>query len=116
MRHHRSNRTLSRTAIQRKALLRSLSRELILKEQIQTTEAKAKEVRPFVEKLITNAKKENIPAIRHIESQIGAEARKRLMNDVLPRYSDRHGGYTRITKLPYRHSDSASMALIELIN
>ena len=115
MRHHKANRTLSRPARQRKALLRSLARELALNSRIQTTEAKAKEVQPFVEKLVTEAKKETQSAIRRIESYIGEEARKRLMNEIAPAYRERHGGYTRIVKLPYRESDNASLAVIEFV-
>lgn len=115
MRHHKAHRTLGRPARQRKALLRSLARELILNDRIQTTEAKAKEVQPFVERLVTDAHKNTLAATRRIEGRIGEQARKRLMNEVAPAYTDRPGGYTRIVKLPFRESDSASMAVIEFV-
>jgi len=110
MRHHKSHRTLGRNARQR-----SQARSLMLNERIQTTEAKAKELRPFIEKLLTRAKKNDVPAIRHIESHVGAQARKRLCEEIAPRHEGRHGGYTRVVKLPYRESDGASMAIIEFV-
>jgi len=115
MRHHKSNRTLGRPARQRKALLRSLARNVVLHKRIKTTEAKAKEVQPFVEKLLTHAKKNDLPTRRRIESQIGEDARKRLCAEIAPQHAERPGGYTRIVKLPYRESDGASMAIIEFV-
>ena len=115
MRHHKANRTLCRPRKQRTALLNTLAREVILHDSIRTTEAKAKEVRPYVERLVTEARKGTIASIRRIEARIGDDARSRLVDQILPRLADREGGYTRITKLPYRESDGASMAVIEFV-
>lgn len=95
--------------------MRTLARELFLHGRIQTTEAKAKEVQPFAERLITEAKKGTLAGTRRIESQIGEDARRMLETDIVKRLQDRTGGYTRVVKLPYRQSDSASLAVIELV-
>lgn len=115
MKHHKATRTLSRVSRQRKALLRSLARSLVINGSIKTTEAKAKELRPYVERLVTHAKKNSLASTRHIEGQIGTEARKKISQDAVAKYMERMGGYTRITKLPYRKSDGASMAIIEFV-
>lgn len=115
MRHHQAKRTLSRPANQRKALLQTLARELILHNRINTTEAKAKELRPYIERTVTNARKNGVATIRKIEAQVGPDARTKLINEIVPRLEGREGGYTRIIKLPYRQSDSASMAMIEFV-
>lgn len=116
MRNHKAHRSLKRPARQRKALLRSLARELILHGRIETTEAKAKEVRPFAEKLVTEAGKNTLASVRRIESRVGEQARKRLCEEIAPAYANRSGGYTRVVKLPYRESDGASMAVIEFVD
>ena len=117
MKHGVKKRTLGRDFQQREALLRSLAASLIKHEKIQTTEAKAKEVRPFVEKLITKAKTSNIHSRRTILKQLGnnKEATQKLVEDVAGRYAERPGGYTRIIKTTPRTSDSARMAIIELV-
>ncbi len=115
MRHHKTTRTLGRVSRQRKALLRSLARSLFLHGRIQTTEAKAKELRPYAERLVTEASKGTVASIRNLEVAVGEEARKKLVEEILPRYQDRPGGYTRIVKLPHRPGDAASMAVIELV-
>lgn len=98
------------------ALLKSLSRSLVVHGKIRTTEAKAKELRPFVERLVTHGKKGGVAAERLLISRIGGEAEaKMLLKEIAPRYKDRQGGYTRIVKLPRRLSDSSKMAQISFV-
>src|SRR4030042_6429726 len=111
----KKNRKLSRKIGQRRALLKGLAANLILKEKIQTTEAKAKEVRPFVERLITKARKENVNTARYSAKYLPQKAVKKLMKETGPRYVGRSGGYTRIIKLGRRRRDSAKMAVIEFV-
>ena len=115
MRHHNTNRKFGRVANQRKALMRSLAYSLVLKEKIKTTEAKAKELRPFVEKLITFGKKGTLASRRELETRVGRIAGKKIALTLSPRYKETKGGYTRITKLIRRSSDGAPMAIIELV-
>lgn len=115
MRKRKKGRKLSRKRDQRKALLKSLARELILKEKIKTTEAKAKEVRPYLEKIITKAKKGDLAAIRNLARFFSKSIVKKLVKEIAPRYRERPGGYIRIIKLGPRKSDGAKMAIIELI-
>lgn len=116
MRHHNTNRKFGREKNQRLALLRSLAEGLLEKGRIKTTAAKAKELRPFVEKLITRARVDNLANRRLLIKKLGTAGRvKKLMTSVAPKYVDRAGGYTRIVKLPPRKSDSAKQALIELV-
>ena len=119
MKHRKKGRKLSRQRNQRKAMLQILAANLILKEKITTTEAKAKEVRPFVEKLITKSKlaeKENsLLVIRYLAKYLSAKPRKKIIDQIGPRYQKRAGGYTRIVKLGPRKSDGAKMAIIELV-
>ena len=117
MRHHQKNRKLGRVRRQREALLRSLARSLILHDRIQTTEAKAKELRPFIEKLVTKSRTDSVAARRLVSARLGNEkdATITLFVTLGPRYKDRSGGYTRITKLPLRSSDASSMAQIEFV-
>lgn len=96
--------------------MRSLALALITREQIITTEAKAKEVRPFVEKLITRSKSDTVANRRLVNARIHSElATKKLFTKIGPAFATRPGGYTRIVKLPARKSDSARMAVIQLI-
>ncbi len=102
MRHHNQNRTFGRTRSQRTALMRGLALSLLEHEKIQTTEAKAKELRPFVEKLITKGKDDSVASRRLVQSTLGephTDIVKKLFSDVAKRYADRTGGYTRIVKL-----------------
>jgi large subunit ribosomal protein L17 len=116
MRHHKKGRIFGREIGQRTALLRSLARSLVLKNKIKTTEAKAKELRPYVEKLITKAKVNSVATRRLLGARLAsAQTAKLLVEKVAPKYMDRKGGYARITKLPTRLGDSARMAQIELI-
>jgi large subunit ribosomal protein L17 len=117
MRHSNHNRKLGRETDQRRALLRSLAHSLILKERIQTTEARAKEVRPFVEKLVTKAITGTVAARRDVLATMAGDtgATTRLFKTIAPRYSERAGGYTRIVKTAARKGDAAKMAVIEFI-
>ena len=108
-------RILSRKTGPRKALIRSLSRELFLKEKIKTTEAKAKEFSSFAEKQITKAKKGDLASRRALAKLFDDPIVKKLMDKIGPRYKDRSGGYTRIMKLGPRRGDGARMAIIELV-
>jgi large subunit ribosomal protein L17 len=115
MRHHNANRKFGREKGQRKALLKSLAHNLVLEGKIKTTEAKAKEVRPYVEKLVTLGKKETPASRRLLESRVGKMAAKKIAQSLAGTYKDRNGGYTRITKLVRRDSDGAKMAVIEFV-
>jgi large subunit ribosomal protein L17 len=108
-------RKFHRERDQRKALLKTLATALILKEKIVTTEAKAKELSPFVQKKITRAKKGDMAARRYLSTLFSAKVVKKLMEDVAVRYKERKGGYTRITKMGQRKSDSSKMAMIQLV-
>jgi len=115
MRKRKVGRRLSRKKDQRKALLRSLARELFLKEKIKTTEAKAKEIGPFVEKQISRARNGSLFDQRLLARNFSPKVVKKLISEIGPRYKERKGGYTRIIKLGPRKSDGAKMAIIELI-
>lgn len=115
MRHANVNRKFGRTRNQRNALLKSLASSLILKGKIRTTEAKAKEVRPFVEKLVSLGKKQTLPSYRVLISRVGTQAAKKVYTVHAINYKDRAGGYTRITKMVRRSSDGSPMAIIEFV-
>ena len=115
MRHHNKNRKFGRVKNQRTALMKSLVSSLITHEKIQTTEAKAKEMRPVVEKLVTRARAGSLSARRILSSRIGVRATKKLVDEIAPKYKSRSGGYTRITKLETKRSDAAKMAQIEFV-
>src|ERR1039458_4406829 len=117
MRHQRKRYQLSRSASHRKALLMNLSKEVLEHERIKTTEAKAKAVKPEVEKLITLAKRGDLHARRQALSSLGQDTFivHQLFEVVAPRYASRPGGYTRTLKLGRRASDSTEMVLLELV-
>ena len=116
MRHRWAGRKLGRTTSHRKALLRNLVTELLDKEKIVTTVPKAKELRPFAEKMITLGKRDSLHARRQALAVIRRKSVVyKLFDSLAPRFSDRNGGYTRIIRLGLRKGDSAEMALIELI-
>jgi len=117
MRHQRQRYQLSRSASHRKALLMNLCKEVLEHERITTTEAKAKAVKPELEKLITLAKTDSLHARRQALSALAQDkfAVHRLFVEVAPRYSERPGGYTRIMKLGPRRSDATEMVLFELV-
>ncbi|QFT78250.1 50S ribosomal protein L17 [Erythrobacter sp. THAF29] len=117
MRHGISQRKLSRKSGHRKALFRNMAAALIKHEQIMTTLPKAKELRPYVEKLVTLAKRGGLSNRRLAQARLLDETQLKKLFDVLAeRYSDRDGGYTRIIKAGYRDSDSAQMAIIEFVD
>lgn len=115
MRHHNQNRKLSRVRKVRKALLNSLARSLVLHEKIETTEPKAKELRPFIEKLVTKGKTPTVAVRRAISTKIGPGATKILVDTLSKKYEDKKGGYTRIIKTKRRISDGSKMAIIEFV-
>ncbi|MGE4426279.1 MAG: 50S ribosomal protein L17 [Solirubrobacteraceae bacterium] len=117
MRHQKTRHKLSRDSSHRKALLRNLCKEVIEHERIQTTEAKAKALKPEIEKLITLAKRGDLHARRQALSQLGQDkfSVHKLFEDIAPRYQERPGGYTRILKLGPRKSDATEIVLIELV-
>ncbi len=117
MRHKISGRKLQRKSGHRAALLRNLAAALVKHEQIQTTTAKAKELRPYVEKLITLAKRGGLSNRRLAHSRLMDDAQEKKLFEVLAeRYADRNGGYTRIIKAGIRASDAAPVAIIELVD
>lgn len=116
MRHRKKGRQLSRTPSHKKATLRNLATSLFRHERIRTTKAKAKELRPYAEKLITLAGDDTVQARRRAARKIAdRDVLGKLFDEIGPRFVDRPGGYTRILKLGPRRSDSAEMALIELV-
>ncbi len=115
MRKLKQGRKLSRKKDQRKALLKSLASAIFLHKKIKTTEAKAKEVSRFVEKSITRAKKGDLSSRRILVKYFSKDLVKKLIDEIVPEYKDRKGGYTRIIKLGPRKSDGAKMAIIELV-
>ena len=117
MRHGISGRKLGRKTGHRHALLRNLAAALIKHEQIKTTLPKAKELRPYVEKLITLAKRGGLSNRRLAMSRLGDEAQLKKLFDVLAeRYGDRDGGYTRVLRAGVRAGDAVQMAIIELVD
>lgn len=117
MRHGISGRKLGRKTGHRHALLRNLAAALIKHEQIATTLPKAKELRPYVEKLITLAKRGGLSNRRLAMSRLGDEAQlKKLFDALATRYADRDGGYTRVLRAGIRPSDAVQMAIIELVD
>ena len=116
MRHKMGGRKLQRTSSHRKALLRNMAQALIKHEQITTTVAKARELRPYTEKLITLAKHGGLSNRRLAFARLLDETQLTKLFDVLaPRYAGREGGYTRIVKAGFRASDAAPIAVIELV-
>ena len=116
MRHGNKGRQLSRTASHRKAMLRNMATSLFRHGRISTTTAKAKELRPYAEKLITLAKRGDLHSKRIAARQIAdREVLVSLFDDIGPRFAERPGGYTRILKLGHRKGDGAEVAMIELV-
>ncbi len=116
MRHRKKGRNLSRSTSHRKATLRNMATNLFRHERIETTTAKAKELRPYAERLITLARRGDVHARRLAARRIqDRTVLGKLFDDIAPRFQDRPGGYTRILKLGNRKGDAADMALIELV-
>ena len=117
MRHKSGGRKLQRTSAHRTAMFRNMSASLIKHEQITTTVAKAKELRPYVEKLVTLAKRGGLANRRLANSRLLDDTQLKKLFDVLAeRYKDRNGGYTRVIKAGIRASDAAPMAIIEFVD
>ena len=108
-------RKFGRTTDQRRAFLKSLVANLVLKEKIKTTEARAKEVRSLVERLISYGKKNDLAARRRIIAVLPLVAAKKVYKEISPRFAQRQGGYTRITKVGQRMTDGAKMVFIEIL-
>jgi large subunit ribosomal protein L17 len=113
MRHHKAKRKFNRKKGQREALIKSLARSLVLKEGITTTVAKAKELRPFVERLVSTSKKDSLAARREVVSQIGNATSK--LYELRDRYTKRQGGYTRIIRLGRTGKRVIESARIEFV-
>ena len=117
MRHKKKKHKLSRDTAHRKALMKNLSKQLFEHERIQTSQAKAKAVKPEVEKMITIAKRGDLHSRRLLLSRLGQDKFivHKLVDEIAPRYTERPGGYTRIIKLGPRRSDSTEMVYLELV-
>lgn len=117
MRHQRSGRRFNRDTNSRKALMRNLCTSLLESGRITTTEAKAKELRRWVERLITTAKDQDVNARRRVSEEVSKpEVVERLFSNLMPRLSERPGGYTRIIHKGPRVGDAAPMVIIELVD
>jgi large subunit ribosomal protein L17 len=117
MRHGHGHRKLNRTHSHREAMLANMACSLIEHEQIKTTLPKAKEIRPYVEKLITLAKRGDLHARRLLIAQIKQEAAvSKLISTLAPRYAARPGGYARVLKAGFRYGDMAPLAYVELVD
>jgi len=116
MKHQKTKRKLDRKSGPRRALLKNLLTSLILYEKITTTEAKAKEIRPLLERLITRAKKDTLANRRLIGGKLTTEkAMKKMFEVIAPRYQSRPGGYLRLIKIKNRRGDNAELSLIEFV-
>ena len=120
MRHQKKGRKLNRTASHRKALFSNLATSLVIHKKIRTTEAKGKELRSYVEKLVTYAKRGDVHGRRLIQKKIsgkrGKEIANILIHDIAPAFADRKGGYTRLIKLNNRKNDNAPISLVEFVD
>lgn len=117
MRHRKKGRQLSRTASHKRATMRNLATNLFRHGRIETTTAKAKELRPYAERLITLARRGDVHSRRLAATKIqDRQVLGTLFDDIAPRFTERPGGYTRILKLGNRKGDAAEMSLIELVN
>jgi len=116
MRHRKKGKILSRKIGPRKALFKGLARALILNEKITTTEAKAKAVKPIIERLISKGKVNSLDNLRKVNAFFQSrEVTKKVMEDLGPRYKERPGGYLRIIKIGSRRGDAAHMVVLELV-
>ena len=117
MAYHKKGRKFGRTKGQRKQLMRSLARSIVLHRRVQTTESRAKSVRPFIEKLVTKAAVNTLSVRRNLLSNFANDTAvvDILLNDLGPKYKERKGGYTRITKVESRPGSGRSVAVIEFV-
>ena len=120
MRHQKKGRKFNRTASNRKALFSNLAESLVIHKKIRTTEAKGKELRAYIDRLVTYAKRGDLHGRRLIQKKLagkrGKEVANILIHQIAPAYSDRQGGYTRLIKLNNRKNDNAPIALIEFVD
>ena len=115
MRHHNTKRKFGRERKVRSGLIKSLALSLVLNGKIKTTETKARELRPYVEKMISQGRIDTLANRRNLISKIGLAGTRKIIKDISPKYVGRTGGYARITKLPQRVSDGSFMAVIEFV-
>ncbi|MBI3671554.1 50S ribosomal protein L17 [Candidatus Azambacteria bacterium] len=115
MRNLRKGRKFNREAGQRKAFVKSLITAFITNGKIKTTEARAKEIKPKIEKMVTRGKVKTVANVREIRRVLSEDLTKKLFDEISPKYEKRAGGYTRITKLERRRSDGAKLAKIEFV-
>ncbi len=117
MRHHDNKRKFGRTKNARNALMKGLALALIAHGKIETTEARAKELRPMIEKLVTLANKGTMSSLKLVVARLYNQkgSANKLVKDIAPKYKDQNGGYTRITKLAPRAGDASKMAVIEFV-
>jgi len=115
MNHQIKGRKFKRDHAQKKALMKHLAESIILHEKIETTTAKAKELAPYIDRLITRAKKQDLLAAKIIHGILSDEPAKKLINDIAKRYETRNGGYTRIIKVGERKGDAAKVSIIEFV-
>ncbi|MFA7169787.1 MAG: 50S ribosomal protein L17 [Candidatus Paceibacterota bacterium] len=115
MNHKVKGRKFKRDHAQRKALMKHLAESIILQEKIQTTTAKAKELAPYIARLITRAKKQDLLAAKIVHGILSDEPAKKLLGEIAKKYETRNGGFTRIIKVSDRKGDAAKMSIIELV-
>lgn len=115
MNHGKKNRKFGRETKPRKELLRDLARALIVNNKINTTQAKAKSLRPYIEKLVTKAKIKSLASSKLLISRLGNQYAKKLIDEVANKFIDRTGGYTRIINLPSRLGDGSKRAIIQFV-
>ena len=116
MRHLNKGKKLHRETDQRTALIKIMANHLVMKERISTTKAKASMIKPYVERLITKAKKQDLVSLRHVLSKISEKAANKIYYDLAKRYASRAGGYTRVLKTEKtRLKDASKMVILELV-
>ncbi|MFC1595020.1 50S ribosomal protein L17 [Patescibacteria group bacterium] len=116
MRHRKKGRKFGRVRKQRRGFLSSLASNLIIYEKVHTTEARAKSVKPYIDKLVSKAKKGDLSSRRMVEAVISKRATKKLFSDIAPKFKERKGSVVRIIKIAKKRSDAAKMCVIEFIS
>jgi len=116
MRHQNTGKKLHRKTDQRTALIKTMTNSLVMKERITTTKAKASMIKPFVERLITRAKKQDVNSLRHLLSKVPVKSANKIYYDLAKRYASRAGGYTRVLKIEKpRLNDASKRVILELV-
>lgn len=115
MRKRKRGRKFGRKRSQRRAFMRDLAEALVKNESIETTEARAKELRPFIERLVTRSRKNTLHTRRMLSKRFSDDVSKKLLNEIAPRFRNRQGGYTRIIKREPRKGDAARRVIIEFV-